>query len=118
MHSHKFSLVTDHQPLTTILIDKKGIFQLASVRLQRLTLQLSNHHCTIQFQPTRTQANADGLSTLLIKKNYRKKGHSEPNLFNICQIESPPRTTGQLKQATRTDPVLSKVLANMGIRDS
>ena len=40
----------------------------------------------------------------------RRKNHVELNLFNICQIESLPLTTGQLKQATRTDLILSKVL--------
>ena len=45
-----------------------------------------------------------------MKQSYKKEGHSEPNLFNICQIESLPLTSGQLKQATRTDPILSKVL--------
>ena len=54
--------------------------------------------------------NADGLSRLLIKNSYKKEGHSEPNIFNVCQIESLPLTSGQLKQATRTDPMLSKVL--------
>ena len=53
---------------------------------------------------------ADGLSRFPIKENYKKVGHSESNLFNICQIEPLPLTSGQLKQATRTDPILSKVL--------
>ena len=61
--------------------------------------------------PTRAHANADGLSKLLITENYKKLGsHSEANLFNIIQIESFLLTSGQLKQVTRTDPRLSKVL--------
>ena len=49
LYSWKFTLVTDHQPLTTIFSDKKGIPSLAAARLQRWTLQLSAHHYTIQF---------------------------------------------------------------------
>ena len=71
---------------------------------------ISAHHYTIQFRPTRVHANADGLFRLPIKDSYKKEGYSEPNIFNICQIEPLPLTSGQLKQATRTDPVLSKVL--------
>ena len=92
LYGRKFTLVTDHQPFTTIFSDKKGIPPLAAARLQRWALLLSAHHYTIQFRPTKAHANAN------------------PNLFNICQIESLPLTSGQLKQATRTDPTLSKVL--------
>ena len=110
LYGRKFTLVTDHQPLTTIFSDKKGIPPLAAARLQRWALLLSAHHYNIQFRPTKAHANADGLSRLPVQQSCKKEGHSEPNLFNICQIESLPLTSGQLKQATRTDPILSKVL--------
>ena len=83
---------------------------MAATCLQRWALQLSAHHYTIQFRPTKAHANADGLSRLPVQQSCKKEGHYESNLFNICQIESLPLTSGQLKQATRTDPILSKVL--------
>ena len=49
LYGWKLTLVTDHQPLTTILSDKKGISSLAAAGLQRWALQLSAHHYTIQF---------------------------------------------------------------------
>ena len=73
LYGWKLTLVTDHQPLTTIFSDKKGIPPLAATRLQRWALQLSAHHYTIQFQPTKkAHANADGLSRLPIKDSYKK----------------------------------------------
>ena len=50
LYGRKFTLVTDHQPLTTIFSDKKGIPPLAAARLQRWALQLSVHNYTIQFR--------------------------------------------------------------------
>lgn len=110
LYRGKFTLVTDHKPLTTIFSDKKGIPPLAAARLQRWALQLSAHNYTIQFRPTKAHANADGLSRLPVKGSSTNKCNAEPNLFNICQIESLPLTSEQLKQATRTDPILSRVL--------
>ena len=45
-----------------------------------------------------------------MKENSKRGSYTDPNLFNICQIESLSLTSGQLKQATRTDSILSKVL--------
>ena len=35
----------------------------------------------------------------------------EPAIFNVSQLESLPVTSQHLKTATRTDPVLSKVVS-------
>ena len=87
LYGRKFTSVTDHQLLTTIFSDKKGIPPLAATRLQRWALQLSAHNYTIQFRPTKAHANADGLSRLPVKEKEKKDCYAEPNLFNICQIE-------------------------------
>ena len=43
LYSRRFTLITDHQPITTIFSDKKGIPPMAAARLQRWALQLSAH---------------------------------------------------------------------------
>ena len=48
LYGRKFTLVTDHQPLT-IFNNKKGIPTLAAACLQRWALLLSAHSYTIQF---------------------------------------------------------------------
>ena len=35
----------------------------------------------------------------------------EPAIFNVSQLESLPVTSQELRTATRTDPVLSKVVS-------
>ena len=47
LYGRKFTLVTDHQTLTIIFNNKKGIPPLAAARLQRWALQLSAHNYTI-----------------------------------------------------------------------
>ena len=49
LYGRKFTLVTNHQPLTTLFSDKKGISPLAATHLPRWALHLSAHHYTIKF---------------------------------------------------------------------
>jgi len=71
-------------------------------------LLLSAYNYKIIYKPTDAHANADGLSRLPLAREYTD--FQETSIFNICQIESLPVTSQQLKAVTRTDPVLSKVL--------
>ena len=48
----KFTLVTDHQPLTIILGPKKGIPSVAAARLQRWAILLSAYTYDIEFRNT------------------------------------------------------------------
>ncbi len=57
-------MVTDHKPLMAILGPKKGIPSLAAARLQRWAILLFAYNYHIEFRPTATHANADGLSQL------------------------------------------------------
>ena len=64
LYGQCFTLVTDHQPLTTILSPKRGIPSLAAARLQRWAIILSAYWYDIEFQYTQDHGNADGLSRL------------------------------------------------------
>ena len=104
-----FTLVTDHKPLTTILNPGKGIPPLAAARLQRWAWILSAYHYEIEFHPTGKHANADGLSRLPLKGIPPEDTYPDPRIFNIPQIEALPVTVRQLRAATESDPILSKV---------
>ena len=112
MYGHKFTLVTDHKPLLAILGEKKGIPSLAAARLQCWAVLLSAYQYEIHFKPTQEHANADGLSRLPLPTATGSKVicSTDPAIFNLSQVESLPVTATQIQAASRTDPVLSKVL--------
>ena len=58
LYGRKFTLLTDHRPLTTILGAKKGIPPIAVARLQRWALQLAAYSYEIEFKSTRDDGNA------------------------------------------------------------
>ena len=105
-----FTLVTDHKPLTTIFGPKRGTFPLAAARLQRWPLILSAYSYNIEYRSTEAHANTDSLSRLPLKSQEAPITSDEPAVFNVSQLESLPVTSQQLRAATRTDPVLSKVI--------
>ena len=112
LYGRTFTLVTDHRPLTTIFGQKKGIPALAAARLQRWAIILSAYQYNIEFRPTQAHANADGLSRLPLRECSTEGVSPEPRLFNISQIESLPVTFSRLRDATRRDVLLSKVVTH------
>ena len=111
LYARKFTLVTDHKPLTSILGPKTGIPLLAAARLQRWAILLSAYQYDIVYRDTKSHANADALSRLplhCLEEHTSCVGASY--IFNMTQIESLPITSSQLENATRYDPILGKVL--------
>ena len=110
LYGRKFTLITDHKPLLTILGPKKGTPPLAAARLQRWAILLSAYSYDIQFKSTSAHANADGLSRLPVLDATTEDQSVEVSLFNVAQINSLPVTAQQIDRFTKTDPCLSKVL--------
>lgn len=88
----KFTLVTDHQPFTTILGPKKGIPSVAAAQLQRWAILLSAYTYNIEFRNTAAHGNADALSRLPLPKTGPEY-LSEVHQCNVEQIESLPVTS-------------------------
>ena len=112
LYGRKFTLITDHKPLTAIFGPKKGIPSLAAARLQRWAIFLSGYDYNIQFKPTQAHSNADALSRLPlpVQDSYETADINAIHTFNVAQIEALPVTSQQVQTATRRDPTLSKVL--------
>ena len=112
LYGRKFTLITDHKPLTAIFGPKKGIPSLAAARLQRWALLLSTYDYNIHFKPTQEHGNADALSRLpLPVQDFPQTVEIEAvSVFNIAQIQALPVTFQQVQLATRRDPTLSKVM--------
>ena len=74
LYGRKFTLVTDHKPLITILNPRKGIPSLAAARLQRWALILALYQYEIEFKPTDKHSNADGVSRLPLPHSCDMEG--------------------------------------------
>ena len=103
-------MVTDHRPLTALFGPKSGVPPLAAGRLQRWALLLSSYDYTIEFHPTSAHANADGLSRLPLEGLSNGECLLDVSIFNVAQISVLPLSVVQVCKATRSDPILSKVV--------
>ena len=109
LYGRKFTLLSDHKPLTTIFGSKCGVPALAAARLQRWAVQLAAYEYDIEFRPTARHANADGLSRLPLGGSYVEEG-PEVRVFQVRQLESLPITVVDIRKATQSDKILSQVL--------
>ena len=109
LYGWKFILVTDHKPLVSLLGPKTGIPTLAAARMQRWALLLSGYQYDIEYRSTHKHANADCLSRLPLNDHVRNE-HDEVHEIHQLQLESLPVSVDQVRKATRSDPILSRVL--------
>ena len=111
LFGRRFTLLTDHKPLTYILGPKRGIPALAASRLQRWSIQLAAYTYDIEYRASKYHGNADALSRLPRKTTEEADDWSmEGDQVNRVQIERIPITASIIREATRGDPVLSRVL--------
>ena len=119
LYARKFTLITDHKPLTLILGPKKGIPVLAVSRIQRWALQLASYQYEIQYRPSGCNSNADGLSRLPLStdiiandtaKNVFNFLTEEATLLNTNQVQSLPVTVSSISKITACDKILSRVM--------
>ena len=110
LYGRKFTLITDHKPLTTILGLHHAIPTLAAARLQRWTIILSAYQYSIVFRRTEEHANADALSRLPLKDPPGQERANEAAVFNLGQIQALPVTAIKLACCSRQDRQLSKVM--------
>ncbi|XP_061909872.1 uncharacterized protein K02A2.6-like [Entelurus aequoreus] len=108
LYGRKFTLLTDHRPLTTILGPHTGIPSLAASRLQRWALLLSAHAYDIKYRKSDSHCNADGLSRLPLP--VTKPDSKTEDIFYFREVEKAPVSAVQIKKVTRNDPELSEVM--------
>ena len=92
LYGRKFTLITDHKPLTATFGSKKGIPSLAAACLQRWGLLLSGYDYNICFKPTENHSNADGLSRLPLHDQEAVGETKTVTIFNLSQIQPLPVT--------------------------
>ena len=108
----RFTIVIDHEPLTSVLHPQKVILKpvMTAARLQRYALLLSAHNYTIEYWNTKKHANADSLSRLPlavkaeIDDDYADCFYCEP-------FEKLPITASTISKESRKHKILSRVFA-------
>ena len=107
----KFTLITDHRPLTTIFGKKGSLPAIAAARLERWAIILSTYTYDIEYRSSEKHANADGFSRLPLNSESPEDDIGlTVHQLQLNQISTLPVSGKELAQATATDPVLSKVL--------
>uniref|UniRef100_A0A8C7WYD7 Reverse transcriptase RNase H-like domain-containing protein n=1 Tax=Oryzias sinensis TaxID=183150 RepID=A0A8C7WYD7_9TELE len=109
LYGNKFTLLTDHRPLTSILNPLKSIPSMAAARMQRWALLLSAHEYTIEYRKGEAHANADGLSRLPLPHSEETKTDTV-QVFYASQLETLPISSAEIRRETLSDPVLSRVM--------
>ena len=64
LYGREFLLQADHMPLLGLLNEDGTISTMASARIQRWALTLSNYQCTLEYKPGPSIGHADALSRL------------------------------------------------------
>ena len=100
-----FRLVTDHRPLVKLFGQHETLPEMASGRIRRWALKLSNYNYSVQFCRTNDIPNADALSRL---PSPLEPVPAQEEL--VLLVEPDWLDPGSLARLTSKDPVLSKVL--------
>jgi hypothetical protein len=107
----KFSLITDHKPLTVIFHQSKGISAHSAARLQRWALLLSGYSYEIEYKSSKENSNADAFSRLPLENDSHIEDIDTISLiFQLSHIQHLPVDSTQIKVETEKDKVLSVVL--------
>ena len=110
LYGRRFTLITDHKPLTAIFHPEKGVPAMTAARLQRYALFLAGFDNKIEYKSTTKHCNADGLSGLPLQQTEREETKVDSSeVFHATQFEPLPVTSEAVAIETRRDPVLAKV---------
>ena len=104
LFGRNFTLLTDHEPLTSIFHPSKSLPAVTAARLQRYALFLAGFDYTIMYKNTKCHGNADGLSRLPLHSETTEE--SDPvGLFYATQFEPLPVTAEQVKRETQRESI-------------
>ena len=89
------TIVTDHQPLSDVLTEEKGIPQLSALRLQMWTIILSRYNYTLKYKIGISNRNARCLSRF--PKNCQNGFSKLANLLFLTDVVESPVTSLDIK---------------------
>lgn len=109
LQGSKFTLITDHRPLTQIFSPTKSLPMFTASRMQHYALFLQGFNYDIRYRKSELHANADCLSRLPIPST--ELYDCDPiDIFQESTFDTLPITAQQVANATVRDKELSKLL--------
>ena len=109
LYSRHFSIQSDHQPLSYLFNEKKGISPTASSRIQRWALTLSAYQYTIRYKTGKSLCNADALSRLPRPVTTNSDKLPGDLVHLVDHLSTTAVNAEAIKDWTSKDPVLSQV---------
>ncbi|XP_048031439.1 uncharacterized protein K02A2.6-like [Megalobrama amblycephala] len=109
LYGQKFTLLTDHHPLTTIFSPTKAIPSMAAARMQRWALLLAAYDYDIQYRDGAHHCNADGLSRLPLPTAAQVKLDTV-ELLQVKHLDSLPVLCSDVCKETRSDSTMPQVM--------
>ncbi|XP_043224264.1 uncharacterized protein K02A2.6-like [Amphibalanus amphitrite] len=116
LYGRLFTLVTDHQALTSLLGPHTAVPPLAAARMQRWALMLAAYSYKIEYRRSDLHGNADALSRLVTNRDNIEDPDQmeEEPVFSV--VEELPLTAQEIKEETRRD--LSLTLGKVVVTDN
>ncbi|KAK2578340.1 hypothetical protein KPH14_012794 [Odynerus spinipes] len=108
LYGNRFTLVTDHRPLTQIFSQQKALPIHSAMRMQHYAIFLQAFTFDIEYKNTKLHGNADGLSRLPVKAGNEFEYDVVDN-YEINLIDTLPITIQDLEKETMKDTELNKL---------
>lgn len=106
----KFTIITDHKPLLSLLSCQRPTSIQASARIRRWSLHLSMFDYELKFRNAKEHANTDALSRLPLSETISEAKTPPELVLLVDHLNNSPVTAEQIKEATRRNPILTTVL--------
>ena len=97
IYGRKFSLITDHKPLLTLLHEHHSIPTTTSNRIQRWALTLSMYEYSIAFKQSSAHANTDALSRLPLQVTSVDPPIPSETVLVLEQLSESPISVSQIR---------------------
>ena len=105
-----FEILSDHKPLQHMFDAAKATPTMASARLQRWAISLGAYDYLLRYKPGPEHGNADLLSRLPHEPAPKFVPEPAEHIMLMEMLASTPLTAAQIKQWSRRDPTISKVV--------
>ena len=109
LYGQHFIIRSDHQPLSFLFSELKGIPVMASSRIQRWALKLSAYQYSICYKSGKTLQNADALSRLRPMSVTCNHDGLTGDIIHLMDHLSSTISCANIQKWTNRDPVLSEL---------